>query len=129
MKHVHHGSIQEASRIYLEQKKVAMRDVYNARKCQAPVAEASEALATSQITYVRTSSIVMRLWIHIVHCLALVFLVVSQSNIEAEVEKFFNNNDAGVSAHTNNWAVLVCASRYWFNYRVSAYSFTFSVTQ
>ena len=19
--------------------------------------------------------------------------------------------------HTNNWAVLVCASRYWFNYR------------
>lgn len=44
MKHVHHGSIQEASRIYLEQKKVAMRDVYNARKCQAPVAEASEAL-------------------------------------------------------------------------------------
>ncbi|TDL16144.1 hypothetical protein BD410DRAFT_902188 [Rickenella mellea] len=21
------------------------------------------------------------------------------------------------SAHTNNWAVLVCASRYWFNYR------------
>lgn len=21
--------------------------------------------------------------------------------------------------HTNNWAVLVCASRYWFNYRVS----------
>jgi phosphatidylinositol glycan class K len=22
--------------------------------------------------------------------------------------------------HTNNWAVLVCASRYWFNYRVCA---------
>jgi phosphatidylinositol glycan class K len=22
------------------------------------------------------------------------------------------------SGHTNNWAVLVCASRYWFNYRV-----------
>ncbi|CAI8055914.1 GPI-anchor transamidase [Geodia barretti] len=21
------------------------------------------------------------------------------------------------STHTNNWAVLVCASRYWFNYR------------
>jgi hypothetical protein len=21
--------------------------------------------------------------------------------------------------HTNNWAVLVCASRFWFNYRVS----------
>jgi hypothetical protein len=20
--------------------------------------------------------------------------------------------------HTNNWAVLVCSSRYWFNYRV-----------
>lgn len=29
---------------------------------------------------------------------------------------------AGIGAtggrHTNNWAVLVCASRYWFNYRV-----------
>ncbi|KAF8623188.1 hypothetical protein AX17_007513 [Amanita inopinata Kibby_2008] len=24
---------------------------------------------------------------------------------------------SGSSAHTNNWAVLVCASRYWFNYR------------
>jgi phosphatidylinositol glycan class K len=24
------------------------------------------------------------------------------------------------SRHTNNWAVLVCASRYWFNYRVSS---------
>lgn len=23
------------------------------------------------------------------------------------------------SRHTNNWAVLVCSSRYWFNYRVS----------
>ena len=22
-----------------------------------------------------------------------------------------------VAKHTNNWAVLVCASRYWFNYR------------
>ncbi len=26
--------------------------------------------------------------------------------------------EASESSHTNNWAVLVCASRYWFNYRV-----------
>ena len=25
--------------------------------------------------------------------------------------------DPNVSKHTNNWAVLVCSSRYWFNYR------------
>jgi hypothetical protein len=31
---------------------------------------------------------------------------------------FYRNHNATVSAHTNNWAVLVCASRYWFNYRV-----------
>jgi hypothetical protein len=29
-----------------------------------------------------------------------------------------NNPNASESSHTNNWAVLVCASRYWFNYRV-----------
>ena len=28
------------------------------------------------------------------------------------VEKFFENKN-----HNNNWAVLVCSSRFWFNYR------------
>ena len=39
---------------------------------------------------------------------------------EAAVHDFFSRNAPLVpaSAHTNNWAVLVCASRYWFNYRV-----------
>ena len=40
---------------------------------------------------------------------------------QAAVHDSFNGNvSAGPSesAHTNNWAVLVCASRYWFNYRV-----------
>ena len=27
--------------------------------------------------------------------------------------------DEAEGRHTNNWAVLVCTSRYWFNYRVS----------
>jgi len=31
---------------------------------------------------------------------------------EQPVEKFFSE-----SGHTNNWAVLVCSSRFWFNYR------------
>ena len=39
---------------------------------------------------------------------------------EAAVHDFFSRNAPAVpeSAHTNNWVVLVCASRYWFNYRV-----------
>lgn len=36
----------------------------------------------------------------------------------AAVHDFFGRTTVlGASAHTNNWAVLVCASRYWFNYR------------
>ncbi|KDR80403.1 hypothetical protein GALMADRAFT_242818 [Galerina marginata CBS 339.88] len=33
------------------------------------------------------------------------------------VVKDFFDKDGGGSTHTNNWAVLVCSSRYWFNYR------------
>ncbi|KAJ7717729.1 peptidase C13 family-domain-containing protein [Mycena maculata] len=38
---------------------------------------------------------------------------------EEIVGDFFNKNGhaGSTSNHTNNWAVLVCASRYWFNYR------------
>ncbi|GJE99574.1 GPI-anchor transamidase [Phanerochaete sordida] len=36
---------------------------------------------------------------------------------EHAVRGFFNAQSGSVSSHTNNWAVLVCASRYWFNYR------------
>jgi hypothetical protein len=35
-----------------------------------------------------------------------------------EARGFFNKHGNG--NHTNNWAVLVCASRYWFNYRVGS---------
>ncbi|KZP33865.1 hypothetical protein FIBSPDRAFT_906727 [Athelia psychrophila] len=44
-------------------------------------------------------------------------------NEEERVRQFFSEPssgdgaNAGSSSHTNNWAVLVCASRYWFNYR------------
>ncbi len=34
-----------------------------------------------------------------------------------QVTNLFSTNTTG--QHTNNWAVLVCSSRYWFNYRVS----------
>lgn len=38
---------------------------------------------------------------------------------EDAVKDFFGANATTSGAsHTNNWAVLVCASRYWFNYRV-----------
>lgn len=38
--------------------------------------------------------------------------VYSAANYEDQVSKFFSGTN-----HTNNWAVLVCSSRYWFNYR------------
>ncbi|KAM6948917.1 GPI-anchor transamidase [Aplochiton taeniatus] len=37
--------------------------------------------------------------------------IVDCDNIEAKAGQFFS------SSHTNNWAVLVCTSRFWFNYR------------
>ncbi|KAF8931712.1 GPI-anchor transamidase [Dissophora ornata] len=41
-------------------------------------------------------------------------LAISVTNNKEDVEGFFNKNKSG---HTNNWAVLVCTSRFWFNYR------------
>ncbi|TNN88534.1 GPI-anchor transamidase [Liparis tanakae] len=38
-------------------------------------------------------------------------LSASSVNIEENAGQFFS------SGHTNNWAVLVCTSRFWFNYR------------
>ncbi|MCJ8731988.1 hypothetical protein PDJAM_G00206060 [Pangasius djambal] len=37
--------------------------------------------------------------------------VVHSNNVETKATQFFS------SGHTNNWAVLVCTSRFWFNYR------------
>ncbi|MCI4377841.1 hypothetical protein PGIGA_G00208430 [Pangasianodon gigas] len=37
--------------------------------------------------------------------------VVHSNNVETKAMQFFS------SGHTNNWAVLVCTSRFWFNYR------------
>ncbi|KAJ7471329.1 peptidase C13 family-domain-containing protein [Mycena galericulata] len=42
------------------------------------------------------------------------FTSASQEEI---VSDFFAKNGGSTSNHTNNWAVLVCSSRYWFNYR------------
>lgn len=44
------------------------------------------------------------------------------SSVEHQVASMFGSRNAtgGLgTTHTNNWAVLVCSSRYWFNYRVS----------
>ncbi|EGO03628.1 hypothetical protein SERLA73DRAFT_175181 [Serpula lacrymans var. lacrymans S7.3] len=42
--------------------------------------------------------------------------VATNASQDGKVREFFGRHD-GTSGHTNNWAVLVCASRYWFNYR------------
>ncbi|KAF9428696.1 glycosylphosphatidylinositol anchor biosynthesis [Podila epigama] len=41
-------------------------------------------------------------------------MAISVSNNPEDVEGFFEKSKSG---HTNNWAVLVCTSRFWFNYR------------
>ncbi|GBE85948.1 GPI-anchor transamidase [Sparassis crispa] len=41
----------------------------------------------------------------------------AQEAVAKDVGKLFPKHAGSASAHTSNWAVLVCASRYWFNYR------------
>ncbi|KAF7288185.1 GPI-anchor transamidase [Mycena chlorophos] len=45
------------------------------------------------------------------------FLVLFSTLVAASHEQIVGDFFAGSSNHTNNWAVLVCSSRYWFNYR------------
>lgn len=45
----------------------------------------------------------------------------AESDQEAAAESFFSARRHASQGHTNNWAVLVCSSRYWFNYRVSSF--------
>ena len=45
--------------------------------------------------------------------------VYSNEHTKEQIASDFFNKHGNGSTHTNNWAVLVCASRYWFNYRVS----------
>lgn len=49
-------------------------------------------------------------------CLA-IWTVGSLATSERVVAEFYGRHASSLG-HTNNWAVLVCASRYWFNYRV-----------
>jgi hypothetical protein len=51
----------------------------------------------------------------------IVHSAIAETAEQVALTTFFNRNATVItseSAHTNNWAVLVCASRYWFNYRV-----------
>ncbi|KAG8858231.1 glycosylphosphatidylinositol anchor biosynthesis [Tulasnella sp. 330] len=41
----------------------------------------------------------------------------ADASAESGVEAFFSARRHARQGHTNNWAVLVCSSRYWFNYR------------
>ncbi|CAO3656588.1 unnamed protein product [Mucor fragilis] len=51
-------------------------------------------------------------WGYNVITLLCLFVLSAHSNDQEQVEGFFSQ-----SGHTNNWAVLVCTSRFWFNYR------------
>ncbi|KAI4308031.1 hypothetical protein L6164_031150 [Bauhinia variegata] len=47
----------------------------------------------------------------------LVLLLVCLSNISSCVAYSSASSSFDTTMHTNNWAVLVCTSRFWFNYR------------
>nr|XP_031862313.1 uncharacterized protein CI109_002278 [Kwoniella shandongensis]KAA5529385.1 hypothetical protein CI109_002278 [Kwoniella shandongensis] len=54
---------------------------------------------------------------HLCSALALLLpltLALSHAELQPQISQLFNTTSDG---HTNNWAVLVCSSRYWFNYR------------
>jgi phosphatidylinositol glycan class K len=57
------------------------------------------------------------------------YSVVSSSNIKSSediAKRFlFNENERKEGKHSNNWAVLVCTSRFWFNYRHVANTLSF----
>ena len=67
----------------------------------------------------------MRTWSALALVLALVARVTGDASADTparRAEAFFQSSSsssspAGGSNHTSNWAVLVDASRYWFNYR------------
>lgn len=43
---------------------------------------------------------------------------ITHEDVGSQLGELYGGNGTA-TRHTNNWAVLVCASRYWFNYRVS----------
>lgn len=52
---------------------------------------------------------------HAIGCVVSALLVLaSAAGSSAESH---DHASAAVNQHSNNWAVLVCTSRYWFNYR------------
>ncbi|WVW79214.1 hypothetical protein I302_101180 [Kwoniella bestiolae CBS 10118] len=48
--------------------------------------------------------------------LAIPLCIASNAQLDSQLSDLFSNS-TGTGRHTNNWAVLVCSSRYWFNYR------------
>lgn len=45
-------------------------------------------------------------------CFILISILYAKEGVDEKIGTFFSRSE-----HTNNWAVLVCSSRYWFNYR------------
>ncbi|KAL0067185.1 glycosylphosphatidylinositol anchor biosynthesis [Marasmius tenuissimus] len=57
----------------------------------------------------------LRFWLWLLVSYSLFFSVSASNESEEYLKDFYARGNA--STHTNNWAVLVCSSRYWFNYR------------
>ncbi|KAF5310600.1 hypothetical protein D9619_008248 [Psilocybe cf. subviscida] len=54
---------------------------------------------------------------HLLFLLSFTSWTWANSTQEKVAQDFFGRHEGSGSTHTNNWAVLVCSSRYWFNYR------------
>ncbi|XP_033095990.1 GPI-anchor transamidase-like [Anneissia japonica] len=68
-------------------------------------------LRTQPTAYVMVAKMNCKLRFAVLLSCLILFTVVHSDTETDEVENFFK------SGHTNNWAVLVCTSRFWFNYR------------
>lgn len=55
------------------------------------------------------------LWAALAGLAVVVYGQATPQPVDSQLASFFSNAD---DRHTNNWAVLACTSRYWFNYRV-----------
>ncbi|KAF9269030.1 hypothetical protein L218DRAFT_916553, partial [Marasmius fiardii PR-910] len=56
-------------------------------------------------------------WLWLLASYSLIFSVSANDGSEGYLRNFFAQGNGSSSSHTNNWAVLVCSSRYWLNYR------------
>ncbi|KAG7093928.1 glycosylphosphatidylinositol anchor biosynthesis [Marasmius oreades] len=59
----------------------------------------------------------LSIWLWLLASYSFIFLVSANDGNDMYHNDLYARGNGSSSSHTNNWAVLVCSSRYWFNYR------------